>query len=120
MKFCDCRISNSAAFGILSVLLSTGYAQTLTDTSAASASSIVAIKVSSTIHIDGLLDEKEWQEASVVSRFIQREPKEGEPVSERTEVRILDDEINLYIGFRCWDTDASKIVANEMRRDMAC
>lgn len=51
------------------------------------------------------------------SSFTQREPQEGKPVSEKTEVRVLYDDRNLYIGFRCWDSDVSKIVANEMRRD---
>ena len=33
------------------------------------------------------------------------------------EVRILYDNENIYFGFTCYDSDISKLVANEMRRD---
>ena len=38
--------------------------------------------------IDGLLDERLWQAAAPLTGFVQTEPLEGEPASERTEVRI--------------------------------
>ena len=38
--------------------------------------------------IDGWLDDPAWQKAAVVDRFFQRDPKLGEPVSEKTEVLI--------------------------------
>ena len=41
--------------------------------------------------IDGHLDDDAWSAAPVISGFVQREPVEGAPVSERTEVRILMD-----------------------------
>lgn len=63
------------------------------------------------------LGEQAWQNAAITTSLTQREPREGNPVSERTEIRILYDDRALYIGFRCWDSDVSKIVANEMRRD---
>jgi hypothetical protein len=81
--------------------------------------SLHVVRVEGGIRIDGQLDEKAWEKAAVIDRFIQREPQEGRPCSERTEVRILYDERNLYIAFRCWDSDIRNVVANEMRRDIS-
>jgi len=79
--------------------------------------SMQAVRIQGSIRIDGSLDEACWQTGVRIHRFIQREPKEGEPSTERTDVRILYDEKNLYIGFHCWDSEPHRIVANEMRRD---
>jgi hypothetical protein len=67
--------------------------------------------------IDGRLDEAQWRDAAVIDQFIQQEPNEGAPVSERTEVRILYDENYLYFGIHAFDSDPGAIVATEMRRD---
>ena len=49
--------------------------------------------------------------------FFQREPVEGAPPSERTEVRVLFDDRHLYFALRCFDSEAGRLVANQMRRD---
>lgn len=67
--------------------------------------------------IDGVLDEEIWQRAPVIDRFTQQEPKQGEPATERTEVRLLYDEHNLYIGVHAFDSKAEGILATEMHRD---
>ena len=67
--------------------------------------------------IDGVLDEQVWQIADAVSDFRQREPVEGAPASERTEVRILYDEDNIYVGFVLYDAEPDKIIATDLRRD---
>lgn len=67
--------------------------------------------------IDGVLDEPEWARALPVGSFTQVEPVEGAEPSKRTEVRILTDEDNLYIGVRCWDDDPAGIIARKMQRD---
>ncbi len=69
------------------------------------------------IRVDGRLDEAAWQAATVVSRFTQRQPQEGAPASERTEVRVLISESALYIGARLYDSEPSKIRARLVRRD---
>ena len=69
------------------------------------------------IEIDGDLNEPDWQEAKPVGQFRQVEPDAGEPMSQPTEVRILYDAENIYFGFTCFDSDVSKIIANDMRRD---
>ena len=69
------------------------------------------------IEIDGHLNEEAWAGAQVVDDFTQQSPDEGQPISERTEVRMLYDTEKLYIGFECSDSEPEKVVANEMRRD---
>ena len=67
--------------------------------------------------IDGRLDEDVWQSAPIVEEFTQQEPREGEAATERTEVRMLYDSSNLYIGVRAFDSAPEGIIATEMRRD---
>ena len=55
--------------------------------------------------------------ASPINKFFQIEPDEGESISEPTEVRILYDDKNIYFGFTCFESDMSKLVANDMRHD---
>ncbi len=42
---------------------------------------------------------------------------EGQAASERTEVAILYDKENLYIGVWCYDNEPDKIIAQKMKRD---
>ncbi|MFQ5790324.1 MAG: DUF5916 domain-containing protein [Acidobacteriota bacterium] len=66
-------------------------------------------------HIDGILDEEIWRAAVVIDEFVQQEPNEGAPATERTEVRILYDSGRLFIGVHAFDSNP--VVATEMRRD---
>src|SRR5438045_4585477 len=69
--------------------------------------------------IDGRLDESAWRDASVYDGFVQRELREGAPVSERTEVRIVTDGEALYVGAWLYDRDPNGIVPGEKIRDGA-
>lgn len=69
------------------------------------------------VHLDGHLDEPAWQAATPADRFTQREPKEGEPATERTEVRVLIGKEALYIGARLFDSEPRKIRSKLVRRD---
>jgi hypothetical protein len=69
--------------------------------------------------IDGVLDEPAWQAATPIGDFVQSEPTEGQPASERTEVRLMYDDKALYIGVVAFDSDPSGIVATDSRRDSA-
>ena len=69
------------------------------------------------IQIDGRLDEATWAEAFVIDRFVQQRPSPGAPVSERTEVRILYDDENLYVGAEFYDSNPSGIVRSPLQRD---
>lgn len=66
------------------------------------------------IHLDGRLDELAWRTARAVEDFHQLEPGEFDAPSERTEVRILYDDRNLYIGVDLHMSDPGKIVARRM------
>ncbi len=78
---------------------------------------IHALKTDTTPNIDGILDEALWQAVSPATNFIQKQPDEGHPATENTEVRVLYDRHYLYIGLMCYDKEPSKIIANEKRRD---
>jgi len=65
--------------------------------------------------IDGTLDEAVWQTANVIDTFVQQEPNEGQPASDRTEVRVLYDSGHLYIGVHAYANEG--VTATEMRRD---
>jgi uncharacterized protein DUF5916 len=69
------------------------------------------------VRLDGRLDDEAWRVAAPADRFTQREPKEGEPGTERTEVRVLISEDALYIGARLFDSEPSKIRSRLVRRD---
>jgi hypothetical protein len=67
--------------------------------------------------IDGRLSDAAWAEAPPVTGFIQRELHEGQPITQRTEVRIITDGQALYVGAWLYDTDPSGIVAGAKVRD---
>jgi hypothetical protein len=67
--------------------------------------------------IDGKVDDEVWNAARAYSTFTQQEPNDGQPATERTEVRFLMDRTNLYIGIVAFDADPSKIIVSQSRRD---
>ena len=69
------------------------------------------------IKIGGLLDEPAWSLAQPATDFLQQELNKGLPASERTEVRVLFDDKNIYFGIRAFDSDAGHINARELVRD---
>ncbi len=76
-----------------------------------------AARASGEITLDGQLGEAMWADAPPISGFIQREPDEGAPASESTEVRVLYDDDALYIGARLHDSRPDSIQAQLARRD---
>lgn len=69
------------------------------------------------ISIDGRLDEAAWQDAAPVTGFRQFEPNEGRPATQRTEVRILYGNDNLYVGVILHDEQPANIEQTLGRRD---
>ncbi len=78
---------------------------------------VEAVRTDAPPRIDGVPDDETWKTAPVIDQFVQQDPKEGAPATERTEVRLLYDEGHLYIAVRAFDSQPSTIVATEMRRD---
>jgi hypothetical protein len=70
-----------------------------------------------TMDVDGRLDEPVWQRAELAGDFTQSDPHNGEPATERTEIRVTFDRDNLYIGAELFDSDAGGLLANQMVRD---
>jgi len=69
--------------------------------------------------LDGRLDDEAWRGAPLYDGFVQRELREGQPVSERTEVRIVADDEALYIGAWLFDREPGGIVPGEKIRDVS-
>ncbi|MCK5075065.1 MAG: carbohydrate binding family 9 domain-containing protein, partial [Calditrichia bacterium] len=78
---------------------------------------INALQIQSGIKVDGNLSEPAWQRAVRISNFTQRELEEGQPASEKTEVAIIFDMSNLYIGVWCYDKSPEQVIARKMERD---
>jgi hypothetical protein len=69
--------------------------------------------------IDGRLNDAAWRSAAPLTGFVQRELREGDPVTERTEVRVISDNEALYVGAWLFDRDPAGIVPGEKIRDVA-
>lgn len=69
------------------------------------------------ISLDGRLDEAVWERAVPATDFKQSDPENGQPATEDTEIRIVFDENNLYIGAEFFDSDPEGLLANQMIRD---
>ncbi len=78
-----------------------------------------AVKITEKITIDGRMDEPAWSRASRAIEFIQKEPEEGESSSEATEVSILYDNENLYIGVAAKDREAAHVIISELKKDFS-
>ena len=76
-----------------------------------------AVRVDEPLRIDGQLDEPVYGRVPAMSDFIQNDPLEGAPASEKTELWILFDRDNVYVVARCWESRPDLIMASEMRRD---
>ena len=85
---------------------------------AAGEKNLTAVYISSPMVIDGNLDETEWSLARPARDFTQREPRDGGPATERTEVRLLYDDENLYVGVYCFDSAGKEgLIVPDVRRD---
>lgn len=76
----------------------------------------LAVKLNEPIKLDGILDEPRYKTESITN-FVQIEPYNGKPASQKTEVWISYTETDLYISARLHDTDPHLIRAPKNRRD---
>lgn len=70
-----------------------------------------------TIVINGAPDEPAWQQAEPATNFLQRDPDNGQPATERTEVRVIFDRDRIILGVTCFDSEPTKLLGNQMQRD---
>ena len=73
--------------------------------------------VTSEIVIDGSLDEAPWRTAPKIGDLVQRIPVAGAVPTEKTEVTLLYDKDNLYIGVMCYDSEPRRVLASQMAQD---
>ncbi len=74
-------------------------------------------RISSEITLDGSLDEPVWGTAPKIGDLTQRIPQTGQPPTERTDVTLLYDADNLYIGVMAYDSEPQRITSTLMERD---
>ena len=79
--------------------------------------SAVVTAITSEIEIDGSLEEAAWRDAPKIEELTQREPQTGGRPTERTDITLLRDADNLYIGVMCYDTEPDRIIGTQMTRD---
>jgi hypothetical protein len=79
---------------------------------------IPARRANAAIQVDGRLAEPDWAAATAMGGFRQIEPHQGQPATFDTEVRVLYDDANLYVGARCRDDLGPEAVrVRNLRRD---
>ena len=77
-----------------------------------------AIRLDQPLRVDGALDERVYADVPALSDFIQTEPVEGAPATEKSEAWVLFDDEHFYVSFRCWAANPeAELIANDMRRD---
>ncbi|HEX6535939.1 MAG TPA: DUF5916 domain-containing protein [Gemmatimonadaceae bacterium] len=82
------------------------------------APAVHAVRLRGHISLDGRLDDAAWALAQPAAGFRQHEPGEGEPATQRTEVRFVYDHDALYIGARMYDAlGAAGVRTRLARRD---
>ena len=107
-----------ALCGLLAVVASTTSGAALRqDESSSTTRTAVVTAVADPILIDGVLDETAWESSPKIGALVQRIPTEGAEPSERTEVTLLRDADNLYIGVMCHDSEPGRVLASQMARD---
>ncbi len=89
----------------------------LPDDQSAGLSQIKAVRAESEVRLDGRLTEPQWMTITPVSDFTQRELNEGAAPTEKTEVRVMYDDDNIYFGVICYDSEPDKIIHKELKWD---
>ncbi len=77
-----------------------------------------AVPLQVAIRLDGSLDEAVWRTAPAATDFRQNQPNEGQPATQRTEVRFAYDAAAVYVGARMFDDQGARGVRTRLvRRD---
>ncbi len=79
--------------------------------------SAVVTSTTEAITIDGVLDEPIWKTAPTIGDLTQRQPRQGLPPTERTDVTLLSDGEYLYVGVVAFDSEPRRVIGTQMARD---
>lgn len=115
-----CRVSALVALACLVLWAPSAAQQSSPDpTAAPDGPRVAAFRLDATdrLIVDGTLDEAIWQRAVPAQDFRQRDPINGTPATERTEVRVLIDADRLILGVTCFDSEPNRLLGNQMQRD---
>ncbi len=74
-------------------------------------------RLPSPIELDGRLDEPFYASVPPFDGFVQQEPEEGQPATEKTDAWVFFDEDDIFVAARLWETEPSRRVMSDMRRD---
>ena len=75
-------------------------------------------QLNSAPEIDGdVLNDPSWQNIEPVTDMIQLKPNQGQPASEKTEIRIAYSPSIFYLSVICYDSEPGKLVVADARRD---
>ena len=115
---CRDRVTCVVPWVIVAVQPSSAQSTTDVETAAAVLPATVAVAIEDAPLLDGeVLGDPAWADVVPATGFRQTQPDEGEPASERTEVRVIFTEDTLYFGFVCYDRDPGSITISNSRRD---
>jgi len=80
---------------------------------------MAAVRMTSdeSITLNGRLDEGVWLRAVPATNFRQRDPDNGAPATEQTEVRFVYDNDKLYMGVTLFDSEPDELIYYQMGRD---
>ena len=106
-----------AGFGLALAACSPDVIEAQSDRAEPVRSAVVTAVGQDAIQVDGALDESAWRDAPKIGEMVQRIPRAGVPPSERTEVTLLRDRDNLYIGVMCYDSEPNRVLGSQMARD---
>jgi hypothetical protein len=120
-----CRLVAGVALGVAAappaiaggILASSGLVLDSRTAQGARAIEAVRLDPHERIRLDGRLEEAAWRRAVPAGDFRQQEPDEGQPSTEPTEVRVLYDSENLYIGALMRDSNPAGIIGRQRQRD---
>ena len=78
-----------------------------------------AKKVAAAIKIDGILNEPSWAEAAEATNFIEFRPTpfKPEPIGNKTVVKIMYNNVGIYIGGKCYEANTDSIAKELVGRD---
>ena len=76
-----------------------------------------AVRLTTPLRIDGRLDDAPYTDVPSAADFIQTEPQEAIPATEKTEVWVFYDDRYVYFSAKCWESEPAHVIVNDMRRD---
>ena len=102
----------------VALLLCLTASRSAAQTKPGSANLATAVRATEAPTIDGdVLGDPAWKSATPITGFVQEQPDEGQPASEKTEVRVMFTADTLYVGVILFDSDPGGIIVSDARRD---